>query len=96
MIDREHGSRRQQSSASFSSQRRVRAQVAAASSVQMRNAMKTEPELQKIEAVRLDDVQGGARGGRPINPIDPFGVWDYWMNFTPQFSTTPFFPRPFG
>jgi hypothetical protein len=56
--------------------------------------MKTETEMKKLDDADLKQIAGGAR--RPINPFDPFGVMDYWMNFTPPFSTTPFFPRPFG
>ena len=59
--------------------------------------MKTETEMKQIEAVDLDQVQGGVRGGGIVTPLD---FWsNYWgavMSYAPPFSTTPLFPRPFG
>jgi hypothetical protein len=57
--------------------------------------MKTETETKQIEAVELEQVQGGARG-----IVTPFDYWAAWMGaaqaYTLPFSTTPLFPRPFG
>jgi len=57
--------------------------------------MQTDTEIKTIEVKELDSVQGGA--GKIVTPLD---FWaNYWgavMNFAPPFSTTPFFPRPFG
>jgi hypothetical protein len=59
--------------------------------------MKTETEPKQIEAVALEHVQGGARAGGIVTPLD---FWaNYWgsvMSYAPPFSTTPLFPRPFG
>ena len=58
--------------------------------------MKTEAETQTIEAVDLDKVQGGARAGGIVTPLD---FWSAWagaaMTYAPPFSTTPLFPLPF-
>jgi hypothetical protein len=57
--------------------------------------MKTETETKQIEAVELEQVQGGAHG-----IVTPFDYWAAWMGaaqaYTLPFSTTPLFPRPFG
>lgn len=59
--------------------------------------MKTETEMKQLEAVELDNVQGGAgRAGGIVTPLDFWGnYWGAVMSYAPPFSTTPLWPMPF-